>query len=282
MSDPAEVVITQRQGPVLTVTMNRPKVLNVLDEAMADALVAAFSGLAADQTIRAVILAGAGRSFMAGGDLSRFQADLPGAPQTATLLIDRFHTLMRLIKAMPQPVIAAVQGPVAGGGVGLALACDLVVAAQDASFLSAYTKLGTNPDGGTTWTLTQLLGPRRALEFVLLNEAVNADTALQLGRQSRRAEWRADGDGTGDGRQARSRQRRRARSEQGAGPGRCARHVRRAARSGEDGLRRQYRHGRFPRRHHRLFRAATPEILKRRACRPTALTRSRLSRSWPD
>ncbi|HEV7325459.1 MAG TPA: enoyl-CoA hydratase-related protein [Bosea sp. (in: a-proteobacteria)] len=186
MSDPAgEVVITQRQGPVLTVTMNRPKVLNVLDEAMADALVAAFSGLAADASIRAVILAGAGRSFMAGGDLARFQADLAGAPQTATLLIDRFHTLMRLIKAMPQPVIAAVQGPVAGGGVGLAFACDLVVAAEDASFLSAYTKLGTNPDGGTTWTLTQLLGPRRALEFVLLNEAIGAESALRLGLVSR-------------------------------------------------------------------------------------------------
>lgn len=186
MSDPAdEVVITQRQGPVLTVTMNRPKVLNVLDEAMADALVEAFSGLASDQTVRAVILAGAGRSFMAGGDLARFQADLPGAPQTATKLIDRFHALMRLIKAMPQPVIAAVQGPVAGGGVGLAFACDLVVAAQDASFLSAYTKLGTSPDGGTTWTLTQLLGPRRALEFVLLNEAVKAEAALQLGLVNR-------------------------------------------------------------------------------------------------
>lgn len=186
MSDPAgEVVLTERQGPVLTVTMNRPKVLNVLDEAMADALVAAFSGLAADETIRAVILAGAGRSFMAGGDLARFHADLPGAPQTATLLIDRFHTLMRLIKAMPQPVIAAVQGPVAGGGVGLAFACDLVVATQDASFLSAYTKLGTSPDGGTTWTLTQLLGPRRALEFVLLNETVDAGAALQLGLVNR-------------------------------------------------------------------------------------------------
>lgn len=186
MSDTAgEVVITERQGPVLTVTMNRPKVLNVLDEAMADALVAAFSGLAADQTIRAVILAGAGRSFMAGGDLARFQADLSGAPQTATKLIDCFHALMRLIKAMPQPVIAAVQGPVAGGGVGLAFACDLVVAAEGASFLSAYTKLGTSPDGGTTWTLTQLLGPRRALEFVLLNEAVNAETALRLGLVNR-------------------------------------------------------------------------------------------------
>lgn len=180
-----EIVVVERQGAVLTVTMNRPKVLNVLDEALADALVAAFAPIAADASVRAVVLAGAGRSFMAGGDLSRFDADLAAAPATAGLLIDRFHALMRLIKAMPQPVIAAVQGPIAGGGVGLAFACDLVIAAQGASFLSAYTKLGTNPDGGTTWSLTQLLGPRRALEFVLLNEAIDAETALRLGLVNR-------------------------------------------------------------------------------------------------
>lgn len=178
-------VIVERQGAVLTVTMNRPRVLNVLDEAMADALVAAFAPIAGDTSVRAVVLAGAGRSFMAGGDLSRFDADLAAAPATAAALIDRFHMLMRMIKALPQPVIAAVQGPVAGGGVGLALACDLVIAAQGASFLSAYTRLGTNPDGGTTWSLTQLLGPRRALEFVLLNEAMDAETALRLGLVNR-------------------------------------------------------------------------------------------------
>lgn len=180
-----DVVVVERQGAVLTVTMNRPKVLNVLDEALADALVAAFAPIAADTSVRAVVLAGVGRSFMAGGDLSRFAADLAAAPATAGLLIERFHALMRLIKAMPQPVIAAVQGPVAGGGVGLALACDMVIAAQGASFLSAYTKLGTNPDGGTTWTLAQLLGPRRALEFVLLNEAIDAEAALRLGLVNR-------------------------------------------------------------------------------------------------
>lgn len=180
-----DVIVIERQGTVLTVTMNRPKVLNVLDETLADALIAAFEPIAADSDIRAVVLAGAGRSFMAGGDLSRFHADLAGAPATAGLLIDRFHALMRLIKALPQPVVAAVQGPVAGGGVGLALACDMVVAAQGASFLSAYTKLGTNPDGGTTWSLARLLGPRRALEFVLFNEPIDADTALRLGLVNR-------------------------------------------------------------------------------------------------
>ena len=82
---------------------------------------------------------------------------------------------------MRQPVIAAVHGPVAGGGVALALACDLVVASEDATFLSAYTKLGTSPDGGMTWSLTQLIGPRRALDFVLFNEVLDAAAALRLG-----------------------------------------------------------------------------------------------------
>lgn len=180
-----DMVVVARQGAVLTVTMNRPEMLNVLDERLADALLAAFEPIAADAGIRAVVLAGAGRSFIAGGDLSRFQADLAAAPETAGQLIGRFHALMRLIKALPQPVIAAVQGSVAGGGVGLALACDFVVAAQGASFLSAYTKLGTNPDGGTTWSLARLLGPRRALEFVLLNEKMDAQTALSLGLVNR-------------------------------------------------------------------------------------------------
>lgn len=180
-----DAVVVARQGAILTVTMNRPEALNVLDEAMADALLAAFEPVAADSRIRAVVLAGAGRAFMAGGDLARFNADLAAAPETAGRLIGRFHVLMRLIKALPQPVIAAVQGPVAGGGVGLALACDMVVAAQSTSFLSAYTKLGTNPDGGTTWSLARLLGPRRALEFVLLNEKVDAEAALHLGLVNR-------------------------------------------------------------------------------------------------
>ncbi|WP_204269519.1 enoyl-CoA hydratase-related protein, partial [Citrobacter freundii] len=85
----------------------------------------------------AVVLAGAGRSFMAGGDLTVFHRDPASAPATAARLIDLFHQTMLVIRQMPQPVIAALQGPVAGGGLGLALACDLGVAAEDATFLSA-------------------------------------------------------------------------------------------------------------------------------------------------
>lgn len=181
VSSDGEVMLIERTGSVAHLRMNRPDVLNVLDEGLAEAMLSAVEQVAGDDTVRAVVLSGAGRSFMAGGDLSRFHADLSGAPQIAGWLIDRFHAVMRTIKSMPKPVVAAVHGPVAGGGVGLALACDLVVASSDTTFLSAYTKLGTSPDGGTTWSLTRLLGPRRALAFMLLNERLDARAAQEAG-----------------------------------------------------------------------------------------------------
>ena len=99
----------------------------------------------------------------------------------ATRLIDLFHKAIGAMRAMPQPIIAALQGPVAGGGLGLAMACDLAIAADNATFLSAYTKIGTSPDGGTTWSLTRLLGPRLAMEMMLTNDPMDAATALRLG-----------------------------------------------------------------------------------------------------
>jgi 2-(1,2-epoxy-1,2-dihydrophenyl)acetyl-CoA isomerase len=177
----AEVVKVERRGRVAEIRMMRPGQMNTLDEALADALPAALAAVAQDDAIRAVILGGEGRTFMAGGDLSRFHADLGDAPAMARRLLDGFHAAIRSIATMSKPVIAAVQGPVAGGGVGLAFACDLVVAASDATFLSAYTKLGTSPDGGTTWTMTRILGAKRALAFMLLNDRMSAEEARQLG-----------------------------------------------------------------------------------------------------
>lgn len=176
-----DVISIERRGAIAEIRMMRPEHMNTIDEAMADALPAAFADVAGDGSSRVVILSGAGRSFMAGGALARFRDDFEAAPATAARLIDGFHAALRILAAMPQPVIAAVQGPVAGGGVGLALACDLVVAAADATFLSAYTKVGTSPDGGTTWSLTKLLGAKRALAFMLLNETMTADEARDLG-----------------------------------------------------------------------------------------------------
>jgi 2-(1,2-epoxy-1,2-dihydrophenyl)acetyl-CoA isomerase len=180
----APVLVTIADG-IAEIRLNRPKQLNVLDLAMGEALAEATARVAADEAVRVVILSGAGRSFMAGGDLVLFHQDLAGAPATAGRLIELFHAAMRAIRGMGKPVIAALQGPVAGGGLGLALACDLAVASEDATFLSAYTRIGTSPDGGTTWSLTRLLGPRRAMEVMLLNDRLDAKTALSLGLVNR-------------------------------------------------------------------------------------------------
>jgi 2-(1,2-epoxy-1,2-dihydrophenyl)acetyl-CoA isomerase len=153
----------------------------VLDFEMADALAAAFSAIERDGTVKVVLFSGAGRAFMGGGDLTVFQRDLMAAPKTVSDLIGKFHESVRSIRNISAPVIAAVQGAAAGGGFGMAMACDLVIAADDARFVPAYTRIGTSPDGGTTWSLARLLGARRAMEVLMLGEPLGAQAALTSG-----------------------------------------------------------------------------------------------------
>jgi 2-(1,2-epoxy-1,2-dihydrophenyl)acetyl-CoA isomerase len=166
---------------IARITLNRPAQLNALDHNLAAALLEALQGVEHDAQVKVVIISGAGRSFMAGGDLNVFHAAGERAPEAASRLIAQFHQIIRAISRMPPIVIAAVHGAVAGGGLGLALACDLVVAAADATFVPAYLRIGTSPDGGTTWSVTNLIGPRRALEWMMLGEPMNAETAVSLG-----------------------------------------------------------------------------------------------------
>jgi 2-(1,2-epoxy-1,2-dihydrophenyl)acetyl-CoA isomerase len=175
------LVIVARDGGIARVTLNRPDRLNALDHDLATALAETFESLEADPALRVVTLTAAGRAFMAGGDISVFKAAGGDAPQTIGRLIGLFHRSIRAIRRLPVPVIAGVQGAAAGGGLGLALACDFVIASEDASFVPAYTKLGTNPDGGTTWTVTRLLGPQRALAWLMLGEPMDAKTAERMG-----------------------------------------------------------------------------------------------------
>jgi 2-(1,2-epoxy-1,2-dihydrophenyl)acetyl-CoA isomerase len=183
-SDTQGIVATHANG-VAEIALNKPDQLNALDFELAEGLVTALHAAAADDAVRTVLITGRGRSFMAGGDLKVFHRDLDGAAETAERLIGLFHEAVGLIRSMDKIVIAAVHGPVAGGGLGLAMACDLCLASDDATFLSAYTKLGTSPDGGTTWSLTQLLGPRAALGMMVLNDRVDAAQALALGLVNR-------------------------------------------------------------------------------------------------
>jgi 2-(1,2-epoxy-1,2-dihydrophenyl)acetyl-CoA isomerase len=179
MSEP--LVRVEIAGGIANLRLNRPDRLNALDFPMAEALVAAVTQVEHDTSVKVVTLTGEGRAFMAGGDVSVFHKAGDSAPQEIARLIELFHQIVRCIRRMKPPVICGVQGAVAGGGLGLALACDIVIAADNASFVPAYTRLGTSPDGGTTWSITRLIGQRHALEWIMLGDPINAEGAAEIG-----------------------------------------------------------------------------------------------------
>ena len=185
---PAPVLLS-REGAVATLTLNRPAALNALDMAMMDALVAHAAALAADTTLRVVVLRGAGPHFMAGGDLRTFAERLAAAPAERHAefrrIVDRVHAAIEHLHRMPHPVIGALHGAVAGFGLSLAAACDLAIAADDAYFASAYRQIGLTPDGGGSWSLPRIVGMRKALEIHLLSERFDAREAWRIGLVNR-------------------------------------------------------------------------------------------------
>jgi 2-(1,2-epoxy-1,2-dihydrophenyl)acetyl-CoA isomerase len=163
------------------ITLNRPSQLNAINYDLAKRLVEALSTIERDRSVKVVILKGAGRAFMAGGDLKDFHDAGVRAPEAVQRLIVPFHQIIRSLRDLHAPVIAAVHGAVAGGGLALALACDLVIASNDAVFTPAYLRIGTNPDGGTTWSVSKLIGERRALEWLMLGDPMSAQQAVSFG-----------------------------------------------------------------------------------------------------
>lgn len=182
-------LLVVRDGPVATLTLNRPTALNTLDFALMDALVAAAAEVAADDALRVVVLRGAGRHFMAGGDLNTFNGELAKPPQQRNAdfrrMIGRVHSAIEAFHRMPHPVVGGVQGAVAGFGLSLMNACDLVVAADNTYFASAYRNIALTPDGGGSWSLPRIVGTRRALEIMLLGERFDAQQALAWGLVNR-------------------------------------------------------------------------------------------------
>jgi 2-(1,2-epoxy-1,2-dihydrophenyl)acetyl-CoA isomerase len=160
------------------ITLNRPERLNALTVEMADALSAAVDAAAADESCRALLLTGAGRAFCAGQDLTQIVGIEPsGIGQ----LLDHYNPLIRKLRALPMPVVCAVNGVAAGAGANLALACDIVVAARGASFVQAFARIGLIPDCGGTWFLPRLVGMARARALALLADPVPAETAAEWG-----------------------------------------------------------------------------------------------------
>ena len=180
--NPDGSVLHWRSGAVAHIRFNRPQALNAIDRGMAAAFHQACQDIAADPQVRAVLITGEGRAFMAGGDLDEMRAD---PQQAAAQLIAGLHGGIRLLTALQAPVVCAVQGAVAGGGLGLMLACDLAMAAEGTRFGVAYPLIGASCDCSTSWGLPRVLGLRKAMELALLGDNLEAAEALRLGLVNR-------------------------------------------------------------------------------------------------
>jgi 2-(1,2-epoxy-1,2-dihydrophenyl)acetyl-CoA isomerase len=170
-------VETTRDGAVLTITLNRPDVLNAFNADMHRALATALKDARAPD-VRAVVVTGAGRGFCVGQDLTEFR-EAPG--DIGSRLRGNYHPNIRALRALEKPVLAAVNGPAAGAGLSFACACDLRIAAADATFVPAFINIGLVPDSGGTFFVRRLLGTARAFEWMTSGKRLGAAEALEWG-----------------------------------------------------------------------------------------------------
>jgi 2-(1,2-epoxy-1,2-dihydrophenyl)acetyl-CoA isomerase len=181
-----DTVTLLRAGAAATIELNRPERLNAWDRQLGLDLLAAVRAVAEDGGVRAVLVTGAGRAFSSGADLrAGFEAGPDGRPDVRTTLRERYHPIITTIRRMPKPVVAGVNGPAAGIGCSLALACDLVLAAESAYFLLAFVNIGLVPDGGSSLLVPARAGHARAAEMAMLGERVPAARALEWGLANR-------------------------------------------------------------------------------------------------
>jgi 2-(1,2-epoxy-1,2-dihydrophenyl)acetyl-CoA isomerase len=178
---PDETLTLDIQDHIATLTMNRPDAYNAVNEPLARQLLELITQVDDDPAVRCVVLTGAGKAFCAGGDVKGFHDHLPHVGVHLKQLTHLLHGAVSRIARMPKPVIAAVNGVVAGGGMGLMLACDLAYAVETATLTMAYTRIGANPDGSSTFWLPRLVGVRRALELIYTNRILSAQEALSWG-----------------------------------------------------------------------------------------------------
>jgi 2-(1,2-epoxy-1,2-dihydrophenyl)acetyl-CoA isomerase len=171
-------VETVRAGAVLTITLNRPEVLNAFNTALHERLRDALRD-ARDEAVRAVVITGAGRGFCAGADLGELEGAQPGG--VGAMLRSTYHPNILAIRALEKPVIAAINGPCAGAGLSLAVACDIRIAAESATFVPGFIGVGLVPDAGGTYFLRRLLGASRAFEWMTSNRPLSAAEAHAWG-----------------------------------------------------------------------------------------------------
>ncbi|MDR0218784.1 MAG: 2-(1,2-epoxy-1,2-dihydrophenyl)acetyl-CoA isomerase PaaG [Enterobacteriaceae bacterium] len=176
-------ILTEIKAGVLSITLNRPKVINSFNEEMHRELSDALHIAEQEESVRCVLLSGAGRGFCAGQDLNDRRAIIHGG-QAADLgyTIETFYNpLIRRLTTLPKPVVCAVHGVAAGAGLSIALAADIVIAARDASFMQAFCRIGLTPDAGGSWFLPHKIGHTRAMAMAMLGDKISAEQALEWG-----------------------------------------------------------------------------------------------------
>lgn len=176
-----EHILSERDGGVLRLTLNRPDVLNSFNSAMARELQAEFAAAASDGSVRAVLLTGAGRGFCAGQDLAEALPRDGQMPDLGDFVRSTWNPLVLGIRTLEKPVVCAVNGTAAGAGANLAFACDLVFASREANFIQSFAKIGVIPDTGGTFLLPRIVGLQRATALTMLADKLPAATALEWG-----------------------------------------------------------------------------------------------------
>lgn len=178
---PSPSVLVERRGAVAWIFLNRPEAANAIDVGVAEALLDAVIACDANPDIRCVAISGKGRMFCAGGDVRQFAHAASNAPELLAAITTPLHAAISRLADLRTPTIAVVNGPTAGAGLGLALACDLVLASATAHFTLGYGRIGLSPDAGATWFLPRLIGLGRARELMLTNRRLSAREALDWG-----------------------------------------------------------------------------------------------------
>ena len=167
------------EGQVARVLLNRPQVFNSFNREMALSLQEVLQDCKENPEVRAIYLSGGGKAFCAGQDINELQGD--DVPSFSTILNEHYNPIINRIIDLEKPVVCAVNGVAAGAGANLALACDITVASEQASFIQAFSKIGLIPDSGGTYTLPRLIGRQRASALMMLGDKIDANTAVQMG-----------------------------------------------------------------------------------------------------
>ena len=174
-------LISTTEGQTLILTLSNPEHRNALGPEMYAAGVEALNVAETNPDIRSVVITGEGSVFSAGGNLQRLQGNRQKPPEVQAQSIEGLHSWIEAIRTFPKPVIAAVEGPAAGAGFSLSLACDLIVAAANSVFVMAYSSIALSPDGGGTWSLSRLVPRQLATELLMCGERIGAERLHQMG-----------------------------------------------------------------------------------------------------